>query len=114
MKGCAMKRNVDEILKEALDLPLDQRLTLVHRILDQNDAPLDDRVCEPTTVYDCQTVTDVKKSARQIIENISNQCTWDDLLYKLYVRQKIDRGLDDIAKGRVVAHEDVRRVMLAQ
>ena len=54
----------------------------------------------------------VKESARQVIENLPDQCTWDDLLYELYVRQKIDQGLDDVKNGRVISHEEVRRIML--
>lgn len=38
----------------------------------------------------------VKESARQVVEGLPEQCTWDDLLYALYVRQKIDQGLDDL------------------
>jgi predicted transcriptional regulator len=54
----------------------------------------------------------VKESAKKIIENLSDQSTWDDLMYELYVRQKIDQGLDDLEKGRVVSHEEVRRMMV--
>ncbi len=55
----------------------------------------------------------VRESARQVVESLPDQCTWDDLLYELYVRQKIDQGLDDVEHGRVVSHEEVRRIMLA-
>lgn len=54
----------------------------------------------------------VKESARQVLESMPEQCTWDDLLYELYVRQKIDQGLDDLQNGRVVSHEEVRRMMV--
>jgi predicted transcriptional regulator len=54
----------------------------------------------------------VKESAKKVIENLSDQSTWDDLMYELYVRQKIDQGLDDLEKGRVVSHEEVRRMMV--
>ncbi len=54
------------------------------------------------------TMQAVKESARQVIEGMPNRCTWDDLLYELYVRQKIDQGLDDLENGRVVSHEEVR------
>ena len=54
----------------------------------------------------------VKESARQVIEGMKESCSWDDLMYELYVRQKIDQGLDDLEKGRVVSHEEVRRMMV--
>ena len=53
----------------------------------------------------------VKESAKQVLESLPDQCTWDDLMYELYVRQKIDRGLEDVRKGRVVSHEEVCRAM---
>ncbi len=55
----------------------------------------------------------VRESAKQVLESLSDQCTWDDLLYELYVRQKIDQGLNDLENGRVIPHEEVRRMMLA-
>lgn len=54
----------------------------------------------------------VKESARQVVDSMSDQCSWDDLLYELYVRQKIDQGVDDLENGRVVSHEEVRRMMV--
>ncbi len=54
----------------------------------------------------------VRESAKQVLESLSDQCTWDDLLYELYVRQKIDQGLNDLENGRVIPHEEVRRMML--
>lgn len=53
----------------------------------------------------------VKESVKQVLENLSDQCSWDDLMYELYVRQKIDRGLDDIQNNRVVSHEEVCKAM---
>ncbi len=53
----------------------------------------------------------VKESVKQFLENLSDQCSWDDLMYELYVRQKTDRGLDDIQNNRVVSHEEVCNTM---
>ncbi len=54
----------------------------------------------------------VRDSARQVIDSMQEPCNWDDLMYELYVRQKIDQGLDDLGNGRVVSHEEVRRIMV--
>jgi predicted transcriptional regulator len=53
----------------------------------------------------------VKESAQQVVDSMQESCSWDDLMYELYVRQKIDQGLDDLKNGRVVSHEEVRRMM---
>ncbi|WP_372720735.1 hypothetical protein [Immundisolibacter sp.] len=54
----------------------------------------------------------VKDAARQLIEQLPDQVTWDDIMYEFYVKQKIDAGLADIAAGRTHAHEDVKAELL--
>jgi hypothetical protein len=54
----------------------------------------------------------VKEQARQLLDELPESATWDDVLYALYVRQKIGRGFDNIEKGRVISHEEVRRQFL--
>ena len=34
-------------------------------------------------------------------------CTWDEVMYRIFVLQKIDAGLQDADAGRMVSHEDV-------
>jgi len=55
-----------------------------------------------------------KDAARQIIERLSEQATWDDIMYELYVKQKIEEGLADIEAGRTVPHEAVKAELLGQ
>jgi predicted transcriptional regulator len=35
--------------------------------------------------------------------------SWDDLMDRIYVRQKIEAGLADVRAGRVHSHESIRR-----
>jgi predicted transcriptional regulator len=53
-----------------------------------------------------------KDAARQLIEQLPDQATWDDIQYELYVKQKIEEGLADIAAGRVISHEELKRRLL--
>jgi predicted transcriptional regulator len=55
-----------------------------------------------------------KDAARQIIERLPEQVTWDDIMYELYVKQKIEEGLADIEAGRTVPHEAVKAELLGQ
>lgn len=55
-----------------------------------------------------------KAAARQIIERLPEQATWDDIMYGLYVKQKIEEGLADIEAGRTVPHEAVKAELLGQ
>ena len=55
-----------------------------------------------------------KDAARQIIEHLPKQATWDDIMYELYVKQKIEEGLADIEAGRVIPHEEVKAELLGR
>lgn len=54
----------------------------------------------------------VKEMARKLIELLPDTATFDDLMYEIYVRQKIEAGLKDAAEGRVLSHEEVVRELL--
>lgn len=54
----------------------------------------------------------VKEMARDLIEHLPDTATFDDLMYEIYVRQKIEAGLKDAAEGRVLSHEEVVRELL--
>lgn len=54
----------------------------------------------------------VKQSASELIDNLPDQATWDDVMYEIYVKQKLEEGLRDLNEGRVVSHEEVERRLL--
>lgn len=47
-----------------------------------------------------------KQAAKQIIDHVSDQATWDDIMYELYVKQKIEKGLKAVIEGRVLSSKD--------
>ena len=53
-----------------------------------------------------------KESARQLIDHLPDQATWDDIMYELYVKEKIEEGLKAVEEGRVVSHEDAKKRLL--
>ncbi len=53
-----------------------------------------------------------KDAARQIIDHLPDQATWDDIMYELYVKQKIEEGLADIKAGRTIPHEQIKAELL--
>lgn len=59
-------------------------------------------------------MSSAKDAARQIIEHLPEQATWDDIMYELYVKQKIEVGLADIEAGRTVPHDQVKTELLGQ
>ncbi|HJX11065.1 MAG TPA: hypothetical protein VJ733_11285 [Candidatus Binatia bacterium] len=50
-----------------------------------------------------------KQTAKELIEHLPDQASWDDIMYELYVKQKTEAGLKAVAEGRTVPHEEVKR-----
>jgi hypothetical protein len=51
----------------------------------------------------------VKEEARRLIEALPENATWDDLMYKIYVRQAIEAGLADSEASRTMDVKEVRK-----
>ncbi len=51
----------------------------------------------------------VKKSAARLIRELPESASWDDLMYQILVRQKIEAGLADLQEGRSHDHAAIRR-----
>ena len=58
---------------------------------------------------------EVAYEAQRLVEQLPEQASWDDLMYEIYVRQTVDRGIADADAGRVVSHDEaMRRLGLQQ
>lgn len=44
--------------------------------------------------------TNVKDEARHLEDDLPDDASWDDLMYRIYVRQAIEAGLADSEAGR--------------
>ena len=51
-----------------------------------------------------------KERVRELLNRLPDDCSLDDVLYHLYVVQKIERGLADVEAGHTVPHEEVAEV----
>lgn len=51
----------------------------------------------------------VKEEAVQAVNSLPEGATWDDVMYAIYVRQKIAAGIKDGEEGNVVAQDEVER-----
>ena len=45
--------------------------------------------------------TDIRPDAHHLVDQLPDNASWDDLMYQIYVRQAIDRGIADAMEGRV-------------
>ena len=50
-----------------------------------------------------------KEEAKRIIESLPEHATWDDIMYQLYVKKKINDSLHAAKEGRVVSHQEVKK-----
>lgn len=53
-----------------------------------------------------------KQAAKQIVNQVSDQASWDEIMYEFYVKQKIEKGLKAVEDGRTVSHEEAKRRLL--
>ncbi len=53
----------------------------------------------------------IKKRVLEWIQSLPDDCTLDDIKYHLYVREKVEKGLEALAAGQVHSHEEVKRRM---
>lgn len=50
-----------------------------------------------------------KEAAIQAIRGLPDDASTEDIMYTMYVRANIERGLRDLEAGNTVSHEDVMR-----
>ena len=58
---------------------------------------MESQVAEPTQ----------KQLALQAVQQLPEDATFEDIMERLYLLEKIERGRADVREGRVVAHEEV-------
>ena len=54
-------------------------------------------------------IENVKEKAHQLLNNLPDTATWEDLMYRIYVREAIEAGLIDSDQGRTVDVTEVRK-----
>ena len=51
----------------------------------------------------------LKKEVENMLEDLPEDANWDDVMYKIYVRQSIEQGLEDSKAGRTISHEEIKK-----
>ena len=49
----------------------------------------------------------VKEAVLELTKQLPEECTWDDVMYRIYVRQKIEAGIQEADAGHLIPHEEV-------
>ena len=56
----------------------------------------------------------VREEAQELIDALPEETSWDDLIYQMYVRKKIARGIEAAEQGRVVPHDEAKKQFLSE
>ncbi|HEV2350479.1 MAG TPA: hypothetical protein VG028_11605 [Terriglobia bacterium] len=56
----------------------------------------------------------VKEEAMKMIDRLPEEISWDDVIYQMYVRNKIERGIKAADEGRIVPHDEVKKQFLSK
>jgi predicted transcriptional regulator len=52
-----------------------------------------------------------KDEVRALLERLPDDASLNDIQYHIYVRQKIERGLEAIQNGNVISQEEIEKRM---
>jgi hypothetical protein len=55
------------------------------------------------------SLPDIKAAAHELIDGLPSGATWDDVMYRVYVRQAVEAGLRDLEEDRGIDVDEVRR-----
>jgi predicted transcriptional regulator len=55
--------------------------------------------------------TTAKEEVRALLEKLPDDASLNDIQYHIYVRQKVERGLEAIQQGNVIPHEEIVKRM---
>ncbi|MEM7480056.1 MAG: hypothetical protein AAF481_02685 [Acidobacteriota bacterium] len=53
----------------------------------------------------------IKEEVKQMVDKLPEDATWDDLMYEIYVKQKVASASMAADGGQVVSHEEARKRM---
>jgi hypothetical protein len=51
----------------------------------------------------------IKNQARRPMDDLPDSATWEDVMYRIYVRQAVDVGIKDSYEGRTIEVKKVRK-----
>jgi predicted transcriptional regulator len=54
-------------------------------------------------------VQTAKQEVQELLQELPDDATLEDIQYHIYVKQKIAQGLADVREGRVTSQEEVER-----
>jgi hypothetical protein len=53
--------------------------------------------------------TDIKSKVNETLRTLPDDASWEDVMDRIYVRQKIENGMKDVAQGDTLSVAEVRK-----
>ncbi len=50
-----------------------------------------------------------KQVAREILDSLPDDCSLEEIQYRLYVRQMVEEGRQDVRNGNVVSQQEIEQ-----
>lgn len=54
-------------------------------------------------------MTIAKKQILELVKDLPEEVDIDEVMYRLYLRQKLEAAEEDVREGRLVSHEEVMK-----
>ncbi len=61
--------------------------------------------------YTLRKVSTAKQEVQKVLDALPDEASLEDIQYHLFVLQKIERGRQDVAAGRVIPQDEVEQRM---
>jgi predicted transcriptional regulator len=101
----SLKRLESQGLIERISYSDKQIIANIHR------ASKDIATAKATGSSGVRTMRTAKDEVRELLENLPDDVSLEDIQHHLYVRQKIQKGLESAQQGRTLTHEEMLRRM---
>ena len=56
------------------------------------------------------SMSTTKEEAIELISRLPEEVTWEDIMYRLYVKRKIEEGIKAAEEGRTISHDEVKKL----
>jgi hypothetical protein len=50
------------------------------------------------------------EEAMQLISRLPEEVTWEDIMYRLYLKRKIEEGIKAAEEGSTISHDEVKEL----
>ena len=67
-------------------------------------------VLTPSRGNESNLMSTTKEEAINLINRLPDEVNWDDIMYEMYVKKKIELGIKAADEGCVVPHDEVKRM----